>query len=163
MKMPLLLDDPQTSATVLTALASFIGWASMYGHELREGPIDKNSSGVSLELSASLSASFNFGYQAGDQTVYVAVEPEEFEWLPQLPISEVLVGLEKLYVMTNAVIIDGEKIDAMAIGILIGQPKLWRAFPDATTIGFMCIRSAIEGYAVTDIASERYPLRYMNS
>jgi hypothetical protein len=151
---------------MLTAFSLFIRWASLYGHELRSGShneLPEATSSASIGLSTSLSASFNFGYNAEDQSVFVVLEQSEFDWLPDLPIAEVLVGRKQLYVLTHEVVVDDVAIVAMAISIDVGQPKLWRAFPYATTIGFLCIRHTELGYQVIEEASQRYPLRYLDS
>lgn len=151
---------------MLTAFSLFIRWAALYGHELRSGShneLPEVASSASIGLSTSLSASFNFGYNAEDQSIFVVLEQEEFDWLPDLPIVEVLVGRERLYVLTKEVVVEEIAVEAMAISIDIGQPKLWRAFPYATTIGFLCLRHSEVGYRVTEESMQRYPLRYLDS
>lgn len=156
------------SPAILSAFVGFIRWASTYGHEIRESKrllengIVNSDFPVALELSAILSASINFGYDAKDQAVFMALDPEEFDWLPSLPIAEVVVGRDEVVLLTSPVEVDGEKFDAMAITVLTGQPKLWRAFPDAKSIGFMCLQHSESGFDVNLIAPERYPLRYLN-
>lgn len=158
--------DPHESAVILTAFSSFIRWASLYGHELRigaHGELDGIATGASLALSSSLSASVNFGYNAEDLSVYVVLDQEEFDWLPDLPVSEVLVGRERLYVLTQAVVVEDVEIESMAIAIEVGQPKLWQAFPEAVTIGFLCLRHSEAGYEVIEESQQRYKLRFLNS
>lgn len=161
------LSDEESPA-VLSAFMGFIGWASQYGHELRQCAPDLVALGVAgehpvtLELSAVLSASFNFGYDPQDQAVFMAIDKEEFEWLPDLPIAEVVIGISEVYVLIRSVSLGGEVFEAMAITVRTGQPKLWRAFPDAGTVGFMCVRHAEQGYEVTELSGKRFPLRYLN-
>lgn len=153
---------------ILGAFIGFIKWASMYGHELVENRrvaeegIAKDNYPVFLELSSALSASINFGYDSSDQTIFMAVDAEEFVWLPKLPIEEVVIGREQIYVLTRPIELDGELFEAMAIAVQTGQPKLWRAFPGADTIGFMCVEHPHPHYEVTEFSGERFPLRFLN-
>lgn len=158
--------DPHASAVILTAFSSFIRWASVYGHELKGGALgelDGIATGTAMALSSNLSASVNFGYNPEDQSIYVVLDQEEFDWLPDLPVAEVLVGRERLYVLTREVVVDDLAIESMAIAIEVGQPKLWQAFPDAVTIGFLCLRHSEYGYEVIEESQQRYKLRYLNS
>jgi len=168
MQDALKLPDSYDPAVVLTAFAGFIRWASMYGHQIQESScltdrILAAGSPVVLELSVALSASINFGYiPKDDSTVYMAVDSEEYEWLPKMPISEVVVGIDKVYVLTAAYECDGELLDAMAIAVRTDQSMLWRAFAEAKEVGFMCVKHSDAGMEVTDIDLGRYPLRFLN-
>lgn len=154
------------TASALAGFVGFMRWASQYGHDIRpnQRPVvgAGESAPVKLELSAVLSASFNFGYDPENQAVYIALDAEEYEWLSLMPVAEVVVGVGEVYVITHAIELDGEQLDAMLITVQTGQPKLWRAFPDATTVGFMCVRYKDTGMEVSEFSNDRYPLRYLN-
>lgn len=149
----------------------FIRWAAAYGYELRHnrrtlGGIADGHSDF-LDLSAAMSASFNFGYDSSDQAVFFAVEQEEFEWLPFLPIEEVVVSSRdgargEIYILTSRVDLgEGDELPPLAIQVQTDQPKLWAAFPTAKDIGFMCVRFDGEGVLVEEFSPKRYPLRFV--
>lgn len=156
------------SPQVVGALIGFIKWAALYGHELVESAhvveqgIARENYPVFLGLSSVLSASINFGYDPSDQSIFMALDKEEYAWLPQLPIEEIVIGRQQIYVMTRPMVIDGDSFEPMAIAVQTGQPKLWRAFPGATTIGFMCVEHSDSAYEVAEFAQERFPLRFLN-
>lgn len=158
-----------SSEATASALAGFVGfmrWASQYGHDIRPNqravPGVGESAPVQLALSAVLSASFNFGYDPENQAVYIALDVGEYEWLSLMPVAEIVVGAGEVYVITRSLEVDGELLDAMLIAVQTGQPKLWRAFPDAATVGFMCVRYSESGMEVSEFSGSRYPLRYLN-
>lgn len=159
-------DSVSETATSFAAYVGFIRWAAKYGYDLRDTP--RNAQGISdrypsyLGLSAPLSASFNVGYDPADKSVYIAVEEEEFEWLPWLAIEEIVIGDGLVYVLTKPVKLGPEEeLPPMALQIWTNQPKVWRAFPDAREIGFMYIHCEGDGYSVHEIAPTRFPIRYL--
>lgn len=162
------LPDTPFATEAFMGFVGFVKWASNFAHEITERklPIERglnhNGYSVFLELSAGLSASINFGYDPTDQTIFLAVEPEEFAWLPLLPIEEVVVGREQVYVLTREIVLDGEHFKPIAIAVHTNQPKLWRAFPGADSVGFMCLHFSDAGYEVSEFAGQRSPLRYLN-
>jgi len=159
-------DEIRDAALSFAAYFSFIRWAEKYGYDLRDTP--RNTQGISdrypsfLGLSAPLSASFNLGYDPADQSVYIAVEEEEFEWLPWLAIDEVVIGDGLIYILTRPVqLMGGNELPPVALQFCTNQSKVWHAFPNARVIGFMHIRCDDEGYSVQEIASARFPIRYL--
>lgn len=160
------VDDITVKARAYAAYYSFLEWAQKYGYDLRDSP--NNAKGVSdryesfLGLSAALSASFNFGYDPGDQSIYIVVEQEEFEWLPWLAIEEVVIGSGLVHVLTKPLeILPGEVLPPMALQIWTNQPKVWRSFPSAKEIGFMCIHWNKDSFLVREFSAERFPVRYL--
>lgn len=160
--------DPAAHAQAVAGFSSFLGWATRYGHNLTEGDGAEISEvlepdAVFLELSQALSASFNFGYDAGDQSIYIAVEEEEFDWLTMMPIEAVMVGRSAIYVLSLGVDLgEGDTLPSIAVKLVTNQPMLWHAFPNAKDIGFMCIRANDGGYVVEEFHGERFPLRFSN-
>lgn len=168
MNKPLESSSDYDLPVALGALVQFLKWASQYGHEIRptsrfaERGVVGHEVPVMLELSTGLSASFNFGYEPSSQSVFMALDPEEYEWLPKLPITEVVVGREEVYVLTSAIELEEVPIDAMAFTIRSGQPKLWRAFPNANNVGFVHLSHAGASHEVIDVYPARFPLRFLN-
>ena len=160
--------DNATSAQFFAGFVGLLKWASSYGHELLssahvvESGISKEKYPAFLELSVPLSASLNFGYDPDDQSIFMVVEMDEFEWLQRLPIEEVVVGRENVYILTYPITLADEVLEPIAIAVKSGQKKLWRAFPGATTIGFMCIHHSDESYDVNEYSGNRFTLRYLN-
>jgi hypothetical protein len=158
-------------ASALNSFGAFVGflaWANAYGHEIMETDriaergVCAQDGSVPISLSSSLSASFNLGYDPEDKTVFMVVEPEEFAWLPDMPIKEVVVGQHQIYVLTESLALEGESFPAMTIAVHTDQPRLWRAFPGIDTVGFMCVTFNGDGFAVSEYASCRVPLRFLN-
>lgn len=166
--VPVTISDPAAHADAVAGYSSFLGWASRYGHNLVEGDGaelggGEGRSAIFLELSTPLSASFNFGYDASDQSIYVAVEPEEFDWLTLMPVAEVLIGRNAIYILSRPIDLDfGEFLPPVALKVATNQPMLWHAFPKAQDIGFMCVRANEGGYVVEEFHCARYPLRFSN-
>lgn len=164
------VDRIEYVAEAVAGFQGFIRWASVYGYELRHSHQVAREVGEKhseyLELSAAMSASFNFGYDSSDQSIFFAVEQEEFDWLPFLPIEEVVVSAEggkgNIFILTAEVVLgEGDVLPPLAIQVRTDQPKLWQAFPDARDIGFMCVLVENEGMQVQEFSTKRYPLRFV--
>lgn len=164
------VDRIEYVAEAVAGFQGFIRWAGSYGYELRHSHQVVQEVGEAyseyLELSAVMSASFNFGYDSSDQSIFIAVEQEEFDWLPFLPIEEVVVSAEggkgNIFILTAQVDLgDGDVLPPLAIQIRTDQPKLWQAFPNARDIGFMCVLVEGDGIQVHEFSTKRYPLRYV--
>lgn len=165
---PVTISDPATHADAVAGYSGFLKWASLYGRDLVEedgAELGGNHGrlAVFLKLSMPLSASFNFGYDASDQSIYIAVEPEEFDWVTLMPINEVLIGQSAIYILTRPIDLDlGEFLPPVVLKVSTNQPMLWHAFPKANDIGFMCVRANEGGYMVEEFHCTRYPLRFSN-
>lgn len=167
--IPVTNENPTAFADAVAGYSGFLAWVSRYGHDLVEGDGDElglervGRTAVVLEASAPLSASFNLGYDASDQSIYVAVEPEEFDWITMMPVAEVVIGGSSIYILSNPIVLDaGEFLPPVALRVVTNQPLLWRAFPKAREIGFMCVRANEGGYVAEEFHSGRYPLRHSN-
>lgn len=166
---PVTNENPAAFADAVAGFNGFLAWASRYGRELAEGDGEElgleraGPSSVILELSAPLSASFNLGYDATDQSIFVAVEPEEFDWITLMPVSEVVIGGSSIYVLTRPIdLAEGDRLPPVVLRVSTNQPLLWRAFPKAMEIGFMCVRANEGGYIAEEFRCSRYPLRFAN-
>lgn len=166
--VPVTDSDPTAYAEAVAGYSGFLGWVSRYGHNLVEGDDpeldgEEARDAILLELSVPLSASFNFAYDATDQSIYMAVEPEEFDWLDLMPLSEILIGRDAIYIMCRAIDLGDEGVvPPVALKIMTNQPLLWHAFPQAQDIGFMCVRVKEGGYVVEEFHAGRFPLRFSN-
>lgn len=166
--LPVTTNDPAVHADAVAGYTGFLKWASVYGRDLEEEDGAELGGGkarlsIFLRLSMGLSASFNFGYDASDQSIYMAVEPEEFDWLTLMPISEVLIGRSVIYILSRPVDLEqGEFLPPVALKVATNQPMLWHAFPNAQDIGFMCVRANEGGYMVEEFHCSRFPLRFSN-
>ena len=166
--LPVTISEPAIHADAVAGYAGLLKWASVYGRDLVEEDGAELGGGtgrasIFLKLSMGLSASFNFGYDASDQSVYIAVEPEEFDWLTLMAISEVVIGRSTIYILTRPVDLElGEFLPPVALKVATNQPMLWHAFPNAQDIGFMCVRANEGGYIVEEFHCTRYPLRLSN-
>lgn len=163
-----LKEEPALHADAVAGYCGFLKWASKYGRDLVEddGMELGESAGrqsVILKLSMGLSASFNFGYNAADQSIYIAVEPEEFDWITLMPVEEVMVGRDMIYILSRPIDLElGEFLMPVMLKVTTNQPLLWHAFPDARDIGFMCVRLNEGGYMVEEFHSARFPIRFSN-
>lgn len=163
---PVTSRTPAAFADAVAGFNGFLAWVSRYGRDLGEGDGEEldvervGRTSVILELSEPLSASFNLGYDATDQSIYLAVEPEEFDWITLMPVAEVVIGASSVYVLTRPIDLDaGEVLPPVVLRIATNQPLLWRAFPQAQEIGFMCVRANEGGYVAEEFHGQRYPLR----
>lgn len=156
-------------ANAVGGFCGFLGWAARYGHEMKEvaqatdpafraGGLDCE---FFLSLSTALSASFNYGY-GEREGLFFALEAEEFEWLPLLPISEVIVAVNHVYVLTRQLDLgDGDVIPALALEIQTDQQSLWHCCHQAEEAGFSCCDyDDAQGTWTEKFAPVRVPVRF---
>lgn len=157
-------------ANAVGGFHGLLGWASRYGHEIREvvqaSDPALRGSGLPCEfflsLSTALSASFNYGL-GEREGLFFALEAEEFAWLPLLPMTEVVVGAHHVYVLTREIDLgEGDVIPSMALEIQTDNPSLWHFAHQQTSAGFTCYDyDDSKGAWLEKFAPVRVPVRFV--
>lgn len=159
--------EPATPRT-LAGFCGLLQWAERYGHEMG-GTVApdvrlllEGDNSVELEFSSALSASFNPGF-GSDESVYLMVTSEEYEWLSLLPINEVVVSDSSVCIICRGIKEGNFEIAMMAMRVYTDQPKLWAAMRGRSSIHFGCIQHNDMDYEVSEYMHESVPLRFLNS
>lgn len=168
----LLPHDSLSLAELLAGCEGFMRWASQYGYQLKLANSDhpllhSTGAGELLLLSDALSASFNLGYDAADQSMFLAVESDEFEWLQYFPIRECFFNSDgergSVLIVSNPVDFgDGNVFPSVVIQVVTDQPRLWQAFPHAKDIGLMNVLVDNGGVTCIEYSQRRYPFKLVS-
>jgi hypothetical protein len=115
-----------------------------------------------ISLMDTSSTAFRVGYSPDPSVLYLAVSDQMFNWIVNLPIDEIVVGNNCIYIVTMPFSYGDNSAPALAIKLKNTQNGSWMAFKDtAREVGFVCVRHDAGGMTVDEYTDTISDLRYL--